>query len=179
MMPVAILCGGKATRLGELTKDTPKSLVDVCGKPFIQWQLDLLTKQGYTDVVLLTGHLHQHIQEVVGDGAQWGVTVRYRRDVMDGIGTDGAIQWAQSLLGDEFMTLYGDSYLDCDYAYLEACFRKAKQHALLTWYAGVDYGLRMFRRYPAATAAIVHMPQPFEEIGSLDGLERLRRHLSR
>src|SRR3990167_2849632 len=47
-LPVAILAGGRATRLGDLTKDTPKSLVEVAGRPFIAHQLDLLRRHGIT-----------------------------------------------------------------------------------------------------------------------------------
>jgi NDP-sugar pyrophosphorylase family protein len=179
MMPVAILCGGKATRLGDLTKDTPKYLVDVNGKPFAWWQIQLLKSHGYTDIVLLTGHLHEQIESVVGDGSPWGVNVRYHRDTMHDIGTHGAILSALPLLGHTFFVLYGDSYLDCDYANLERLFREdTRQDALFTIYHDKDYGLRAFRRYPARHAKLHYMHHPFMEIGSHAGLAQLRTHLS-
>ena len=49
MLPLAILAGGYATRLGSLTKDSPKCLIEINGRPFIDWQLDLLIKNGYSD----------------------------------------------------------------------------------------------------------------------------------
>ena len=54
---VAILAGGLATRLGELTRNRPKSLVEILHKPFLTYQLELLKQQGVTDVVLCIGHL--------------------------------------------------------------------------------------------------------------------------
>ena len=47
-IPVAILCGGLASRLGERTIDTPKSIIKIAGKPFIRWQIEMLNKQGLT-----------------------------------------------------------------------------------------------------------------------------------
>lgn len=178
MLPVAILCGGRATRLGELTKDTPKYLVDVCGKPFAYWQLQLLKEQGYTDIVLLTGHLHEQIEAMIGDGSQWGVNVRYQRDPMDGLGTHGAIQWALQLLGPEFFVLYGDSYLSIAMEEFECVFRRSKLDALLTVFNGIDYGLRAFRRYYPRHAQFLNMAEPFQEIGSFDGLADVRRTIS-
>lgn len=178
MMPVVILCGGKATRLGDLTKATPKYLVDVCGKPFAWWQLQLLRKQGYTDILLLTGHLHEQIEATIGDGSACGVQVRYQRDIMDGLGTHGALLMAQTLIEPPFFVLYGDSYLECDYAEIEGHFRRQKLDALLTTWQGIDYGLRAFRRYPPRHATFHEMFQPFQEVGSLAGLERLHTYLS-
>ncbi len=179
MMPVAILCGGKGTRLAPLTDHCPKYLVDVNGKPFAWWQIQLLKSHGYTDLVLCTGHLHEQIEAYVGDGSQWGVQVRYCREEKP-LGVDGAIRQALPLLGERFFTLYGDSYLECDYAEIERLFRLncGDFDAILTWYAGVDYGLRAFDLYPPDTAEILHMSQPFREIGSHAGLEQLRSHLS-
>lgn len=175
MIPVAILCGGKGTRLAPLTDHLPKSLVDVNGKPFILHQLDLLKRQGYTDVVLLTGHLGSMIEAVVGDGSALGMSIGYSHDGDEPLGPDRAITKALPMLGDAFLVLYGDSYLVCDYGLLE--------HHLQSWpafdaafatYRGINYGLRLFRRYPASTWIDIEMQHAWEEIGSFEGLERVR-----
>ena len=131
-LPVAILAGGMATRLGDLARDTPKSLVDVAGQPFIAHQFDLLRGQGLTDIVLCTGHLSLQLEEVVGDGSRYGVSVRYSPDDPNPLGTGGALRHALPLLGEAFFALYGDSYLECDYRVVERAFLTSGRPALLT-----------------------------------------------
>ena len=62
-MQVVILAGGKATRLGDLTLNRPKSLVLIEGKPFVDYQLKLLKNLGIMDIVICTGHLGEQIEE--------------------------------------------------------------------------------------------------------------------
>jgi len=131
-LPVAILAGGVATRLGDLARDTPKSLVDVAGKPFIVHQLDLLRGHGLTDIVLCTGHFAVQLEEVVGDGSRYGVRVRHSPDGPAPLGTGGALRHALPLLGEAFLVMYGDSYLECDYPAVERAFRTSGSPALLT-----------------------------------------------
>ena len=131
-LPVAILAGGLATRLGDVVRATPKSLVDVAGKPFIAHQLDLLRGHDLTDIVLCTGHLGSLLEEVVGDGSRYGVRVRYSPDGPNPLGTGGALRHALPLLGEAFLALYGDSYLECDYGAVERAFRTSGGPALLT-----------------------------------------------
>lgn len=76
-MQAAIIAGGFVTRLLPLTADRPKALVDVCGRPFIDYQLALLRRGGVSDVVLCVGHLGEQIEDHVGDGSGFGVRVRY------------------------------------------------------------------------------------------------------
>jgi len=131
-LPVAILAGGMATRLGDLARDTPKALIDVAGRPFIAHQLDLLRAHGLTDIVLCTGHLGARLEEVLGDGSRYGVCVRYSPDGPRPLGTGGALRQALPLLGEAFLTMYGDSYLECDYRAVERAFLASGRPALLT-----------------------------------------------
>lgn len=131
-LPVAILAGGTATRLGEIARDTPKSLITVAGRPFVAHQLTLLASHGLTDIVLCVGHLGAQIEAVVGDGSRYGVRVRYSHDGARPLGTGGALRHAVTLLGDAFFALYGDSYLECDYAAIERAFSRSGCPALLT-----------------------------------------------
>jgi len=114
-MQIAILAGGLGTRLGPLTRDRPKSLVDVQGRPFLAWQLDLLRRHGVTDVVLCVGHLAEAIERHFGDGSAFGVRLRYSDEGGRRLGTAGALTWAAGLLGEVFFVLFGDSYLLLDY----------------------------------------------------------------
>lgn len=174
--PVAILAGGLATRLRPLTEKIPKALVEVAGRPFIDWQLELLAKQGVERVVVCAGYLGGMIEAHVGDGSRYGLEVQFSCDGDKLLGTGGAINKALPLLGDEFFVLYGDSYLPVDYLALAQAFTKAKKSGLMTvyrndgkwdasnvWMDGdevrlydktashpqmrhIDYGLSIFRR---------------------------------
>jgi N-acetyl-alpha-D-muramate 1-phosphate uridylyltransferase len=115
VIPLAILAGGLATRLRPLTETIPKSLIEVAGEPFISHQLRLLRSQGIDRVVLCVGHLGQMIQQVVGNGASWGLGVSYSSDADRLLGTGGALKKAIPMLGERFFALYGDSYLDGDF----------------------------------------------------------------
>ena len=66
-VPVAILAGGRATRLRPLTDAVPKALVDVGGRPFIDLQLALLRRRGLRRAVLCLGHLGEQIEAYLGD----------------------------------------------------------------------------------------------------------------
>jgi NDP-sugar pyrophosphorylase family protein len=131
-IPVAILAGGKATRLGLLTAERPKALMDVAGRPFIDHQLELLKRHGIQRVVLCIGHFGEQIEAYVGDGSRHGLSVRYAYDGPVLQGTAGAIRDAAAHLGEIFWVLYGDSYLDFDYAAVAESFERRPEPALMT-----------------------------------------------
>ena len=115
-MQVAILAGGLARRILPRTLTVPKSLLDVAGRPFIDWQLEKLAGCGFDDVVLCVAHLGDAIRGHVGDGARFGVRVRYSDEGPTLLGTAGALRVALPLLDPAFLVTYGDSYLPFDYA---------------------------------------------------------------
>lgn len=134
-LPVAILAGGAATRLRPITETIPKSLVNVAGRPFIERQLEWLRQQGIERVVLCVGHLGVRIEEVVGDGRRFDVQVVYSYDGDKLLGTGGALRRALPFLGEAFFVLYGDSYLTCHLASVEAAFGQAGKPAMMTVFA--------------------------------------------
>lgn len=133
-MQVVILAGGLATRLGTLTKQLPKSLLPIAGKPFIDYQLELLAKAGVTEVVLCIGYLGEQIKQRLGDGSRYRLSITYSRDGLKALGTGGALQQAVLQLQDEFFVMYGDSYLTCDYQGIWDYFRKQSALGLMTAY---------------------------------------------
>lgn len=137
-LSVAILAGGLATRLRPITETIPKALVDVAGRPFIARQLDYLRDQGIRKVVLCTGYLGQMIEDVVGDGAEYGLDVSYSPDGPTLLGTGGAIKQALPMLGESFFLLYGDSYLPIDFAKVEAAFVDSCKTGLMTVFNNGD-----------------------------------------
>jgi N-acetyl-alpha-D-muramate 1-phosphate uridylyltransferase len=111
-----ILAGGLATRLGALARTTPKSLLPVAGRPFIDWQLGALAKSGFSRALVCIGHLGAAIRAHVGDGAGFGLVVDYSEDGPKLLGTAGALRRALDLLEPTFLVTYGDSYLPFDYS---------------------------------------------------------------
>jgi NDP-sugar pyrophosphorylase family protein len=132
MLPVAILAGGLATRLGPLTLTIPKSLIPIDGEPFVVHQLRLLKSNGIQQVILCVGHMGEMIEKVIGDGRAYGMTVEYSYDGATLLGTAGALRGALPRLGNSFFVMYGDSYLACDYAAVEREFWRSGKLGLMT-----------------------------------------------
>ena len=131
--PVVILAGGLATRLGDVSRATPKALVDVNGEPFVLHQLRLLKTRGISQVLLCVGYLGEQIMERVGNGWNLGLTVQYSFDGPRLLGTGGAIKQALAKLdGPVFFVLYGDAYLECDYVAVQSAFESSGKLGLMT-----------------------------------------------
>ncbi len=118
----ALLAGGLASRLGGLAKDTPKAMLEVGGRPFIEWQLEQVAAQGVQNVVLCLGHLAHAIEGHVKDGRQFGLKVRYSYDGPKALGTGGALKQALPLLGDPFFVLYADSWLQAPWGAMHRAY---------------------------------------------------------
>jgi len=131
-LPVAILAGGLATRLGPLTLETPKCLLNVAGCPFVHHQLRQLHGQGVRQVIMCLGHLGEKVMEAVGNGSDFGLKVVYSFDGSELRGTAGALRRALPLLGPAFFVLYGDSYLECSYTAVQEAYETAGKMALMT-----------------------------------------------
>jgi N-acetyl-alpha-D-muramate 1-phosphate uridylyltransferase len=134
MLPIVILAGGLATRLYPVTRKIPKSLIEIAGRPFIDHQLELLKEKGVSQVVLCVGTFGEMIEAHVGNGSRFGLEVRYSCDGGVLLGTGGAVKKAAEILPDAFMILYGDSYLDIDFAPVMQHFNEGILPALMTVY---------------------------------------------
>lgn len=202
-MQIVVLAGGLGTRLRPLTQQIPKALVPVCGRPFIEYQLERFHSQGIRDIVLCVGHLGHLIEAHLGDGQRFGVRIRYSREGERLLGTGGAIKRAEPWLADPFFVQYGDSYLRVDYRAVAAAFRKHDRLGLMVVYRNenrwdrsnvvvedgfvtvydkwerspgmkyIDYGVSLFRK-----AALAEIPRD-EEVDLSVLLQRLiaRRQL--
>jgi NDP-sugar pyrophosphorylase family protein len=133
-LPVAILAGGLATRLRPLTETIPKALVDVEGKPFVVHQLELLRKHEVDRVVLCLGHLGEQVEATLGDGRALGMDLAYSYDGPELLGTGGALRRALPQLGERFLVLYGDAYLECNYRDIARHFILSEKLGLMTVY---------------------------------------------
>jgi NDP-sugar pyrophosphorylase family protein len=133
-LKMAILAGGTAQRLRPVTEKIPKALIEIKNKLFIDWQLDLLSRKGISDVVLCVSYRADLIMEHVGNGSKFNINVTYSEDGDELLGTGGAIKKAIPLLGEKFSVIYGDSYLDIDYQEAESTFENCGQPAMMTVY---------------------------------------------
>ncbi len=132
-MQVVILAGGLATRLRPLTSCRPKSMIRVLGKPFLEYQLEMLKQNGIKDIVLCLGYLGKHIESYFGDGKEFGMNIDYSYEE-EPLGTAGALRKAEAMLEDPFFTIYGDSYLFLDFAAIVSFFKSQNKLALMTVY---------------------------------------------
>ncbi|MGB9366377.1 MAG: sugar phosphate nucleotidyltransferase [Xanthobacteraceae bacterium] len=132
MPPLALLAGGLAARLGELTRQLPKALLKVAGEPFIAHQLRLMRRERVPRVVICAGYLAEQIRGYVGDGSRFGIPVTYRIDGPKLLGTGGALRAALPELGEVFLVMYGDSWLDTAYPPIVEAFHESGQPALMT-----------------------------------------------
>ena len=136
-MQVVILVGGLATRLGDLTRDEPKSMVKIWGKHFLEYQLDLLRKGGIKNIVLCIGHMGEQIERFFGNGMKYGVNIRYSLED-NLLGTAGALKKAEALFDDVFFTMYGDTYLFLNFSHVMAFYESRNKLALMTVYKNYD-----------------------------------------
>lgn len=137
-MQMIILCGGLATRLGDLARNTPKSMIQINGKPFLQYQIEQLKKQKIKDIVLCVDHLSEKIKDYFDDGKKFGVNIKYSYDGDKPLGPIGALKKAEPLLEDVFFIMYGDSYLSIDFTQVYNYFIKHDKIALMVVYKNYD-----------------------------------------
>jgi NDP-sugar pyrophosphorylase family protein len=130
---IVVLAGGLATRLGELSKNQPKSMIKINNKPFLQYQLELFKKNGITRVLLCLGYLGEQIEKYFGTGSRFGMNIKYSYENKP-LSTAGAIKNAGLLLDDEFFTIYGDSYVFLDFRDIYNYFHSKNKQALMTVY---------------------------------------------
>ena len=112
-MRALILAGDKGTRLRPLTVYTPKPIVPVINRPFLTYQLDLLRKAGITDVTLSLSYQPDKIEDVLGDGSEFGVDLRFVTEP-SALGTAGAVRFAIEKASEPVIVLNGDILTDLD-----------------------------------------------------------------
>jgi mannose-1-phosphate guanylyltransferase len=108
-----ILAGGEGTRLRPLTSTIPKPVVPLVDRPFVSYMLEWLRRHGVDDVILSCGFMAQGVRDVLGDGADLGLRLRYMEEPHP-LGTGGALKYAEGLLDERFFMLNGDILTDID-----------------------------------------------------------------
>ncbi len=133
-MQLVILAGGLATRLFPLTSKVPKSMLEINKRPFLEYQLELLKEYEIKDVLLCLGYKGELIKNHFGDGKKFGVNLSYSFDGEKLLGTAGALKKAYKILNDNFILMYGDSYLPYDYWKIEEAFKNSEKLSLMVVY---------------------------------------------
>jgi D,D-heptose 1,7-bisphosphate phosphatase len=112
-MKVVIMAGGKGTRIASVKSDVPKPMIEICGKPILEWQIENLKTCGLTDITLVIGYLGHVIKEYFGDGTKFGVKISYFEET-EPLGTAGAL-FKMPELTEDFLLMCGDVILDVDF----------------------------------------------------------------
>ena len=120
-MRTIIMAGGKGTRIASIASDIPKPMIQICGKPILEHQIDCLKRNGLTDITIVTGHLGHFITEYFGDGSKFGVKISYYEET-EPLGTAGALYKIDGLIdsNEDFLLLCGDTIFDVDFSRLIA-----------------------------------------------------------
>jgi mannose-1-phosphate guanylyltransferase len=108
-----ILVGGEGTRLRPLTSTVPKTVVPLVDRPLIVYMLEWLRRHGVDDVIMSCGFLATGVRDVLGDGSQLGLRLRFLEEP-EPRGTAGALKFAEALLDERFLMLNGDVLTDLD-----------------------------------------------------------------
>lgn len=128
-MKVVIMAGGKGTRIASVRNDVPKPMINICGKPILEHQIDNLKACGLTDIILVIGYLGDKIKEYFGDGSKFGVNIEYFVEDHP-LGTAGAL-FKMPQLTEDFLLLCGDVIIDVDFNRFIAFHKEHKAWASL------------------------------------------------
>ncbi|MBA4125044.1 MAG: NDP-sugar synthase [Acidobacteria bacterium] len=112
-MQALILAGGKGTRLRPLTVYTPKPIVPVLNRPFLLYQIDILRQAGVKDIMLSLNYQPDKIEQLLGDGKEHGVNLRYVTEPSP-MGTGGAYKFAADEIRETTIVFNGDILTDLD-----------------------------------------------------------------
>lgn len=114
-MQAVIMAGGKGTRLTSVTKDLiPKPMVDILGKPLLEWQIEALKRFGIEEICFVIGHLGEKIKDYFGDGSKFNISISYIIET-EPLGTAGALYYLKDWLkNEEFLLIFGDVFFDID-----------------------------------------------------------------
>ena len=131
-MKAMILAAGRGERLRPLTDSTPKPLLKVGDKSLIEYHLYKLADAGIKEVIINTAWLGEQIQQTLGDGKKYGLSIQYSDEGGQALETAGGIIKALPLLGDEaFLIINGDIFTHYDFKQLINLKLNAEAHLVM------------------------------------------------
>lgn len=132
-LQAVILAGGLGTRLSSLNLKVPKPLVPVAGQPFLTHLLRMLQRRGFRNFLFLLGFQGDVMLDYLQHSAPAGAQMHWSIEPAP-LGTAGALKHAEALIQDEFILIYGDSYLDMDYLDLARTFTATGSDSIMVVY---------------------------------------------
>lgn len=129
-MQALILAGGKGTRLRPLTVYTPKPVVPVMNRPFLLFQIETLRRAGIEDIILSLSYQPDKIEHVLGDGSEYGVSLRFVTEPSP-LGTGGAFRFAAESIKGTTVVLNGDILTNADVSAIVRSHRDNKAEATI------------------------------------------------
>ena len=128
-MKVIIMAGGRGTRISAITSEIPKPMIKIEGKPVLEWEIECLRNQGFTDIILTVSYMANQIIDYFGNGNNFGVIIDYFVEEIP-LGNAGALFKIRNKLDDDFLLLNADSIFDIDFNRFVDAHRKKR--ALVT-----------------------------------------------
>lgn len=120
-MRAMILAAGRGERLRPLTDTLPKPLLEVAGKPLIEYHIEALARAGFREIVINQGHLGDLLPAALGDGSRWDIHLHWSDEQPAALETGGGIFQALPLLGPgPFLVVNGDLWTDYPFERLRA-----------------------------------------------------------
>lgn len=121
-MKVVIMAGGKGTRISSIASDIPKPMIKIAGKPVLEYELECLRDQGFTDIIITVSYLGNIIMDYFGDGSgrspvtgkPFGVHIEYYFE-KEPLGNAGALFKIRDKLSSDFLLLNADALFDVDF----------------------------------------------------------------
>lgn len=129
-MKAIIMAGGEGTRLRPLTCNIPKPMMPIMDKPVMEYAVELLKRNGITDIGVTLQYLPDEITNYFGDGKEFGVNMRYFVEESP-LGTAGSVKNAEVFLNDTFIVISGDALTDINLSAAIAYHKKRNAIATL------------------------------------------------
>ena len=129
-MKAVIMAGGKGTRISSISKDIPKSMLDIAGIPIIKHQINCLKKSKIDEIIVVIGHLGSVIKNYLKDGKDFDIKISYLEET-NPLGTAGALYYLKEKLNEDFIFLFGDVFLSIDFNRMIQFHQEKKSDATL------------------------------------------------
>ncbi len=113
-MKAVIMAGGFGKRIARFYDDRPKPMIDICGRPVLEYQIENLRKSGITDIILVVHYMKDYIMDYFGDGSNLGVNISYYEEETP-LGTAGALFKIKDKLSEDFLLINGDLIFSVDF----------------------------------------------------------------
>jgi mannose-1-phosphate guanylyltransferase len=166
-----ILAAGQGTRVRPLTKDLPKPMVPILGKPLMEYLIEHLARHGINEIMVNVAHFHHKIEQYFGDGHRWGVQIGYSYEGVreDGdvipkpCGSAGGMRRIQDFSGffdETTLVLCGDALIDLD---IGAALYEHKSKGAIASVVTLDVPLKDVQSYGIVVADDNGQIQSFQE----------------